>query len=285
MFKFAQFLSRNIKEISMSKLLKGLSFSLVFLMAFGCISNEKIIYLQNLEDNKPIADGELIKYELPEYKLQYNDIIDVNIQTIEDMLQFGFNNKPSQTSSSMGNVSAQSGGDIYYMTGFSIDQNGNIRLPIVGDVNVKDKTLEQARITIEENLRKYVTSELYVKVKLGGIRYSALGEFRRPGKFVVLQDRMTIFEAIANAGDLTTVAKRDEVLLIRQYPEGTRLHRINLLDRQVVESPFYFIQPNDQLYVEPMKVRETGTGENTAQTLALLFSGISAVALILNLIK
>jgi len=285
MFKFAQFLSRNIKELYMSKLLKGLSFALVFLMAFGCISNEKIIYLQNLEDNQSIADGELIKYELPEYKLQYNDIIDVNIQTVEDMLQFGFNNKPAQMNAQMGNVSAQSGGDIYYMTGFSIDQNGNIRLPVVGDVNVKDKTLEEARITIEENLRKYVTSELYVKVKLGGIRYSALGEFRRPGKFVVLQDRMTIFEAIANAGDLTTVAKRDEVLLIRQYPEGTRLHRINLLDRQVVESPFYFIQPNDQLYVEPMKVRETGTGENTAQTLALLFSGISAVALILNLIK
>jgi polysaccharide export outer membrane protein len=171
------------------------------------------------------------------------------------------------------------------MTGYSVDQKGNIRLPIVGDIQVKEKTLEEARITIEESLRKYVTSELYVKVKLGGVRYSAMGEFKRPGKYTVLQDRMTIFEAIANAGDLTTVAKRDEILLIRQYPEGTRLHKINLLDRQVVRSPFYFIQPNDQLYVEPMKVRETGTGENTAQTLTLLFSGISAMALILNLIK
>lgn len=285
MLKFAQILRRNIKNLYMRKLLKGVSFSLVFLMAFGCISNEKIIYLQNLEENQTIEDGELIEYEIPEYKLQYNDIIDVNIQTVEDMVQLGFNNKPPQTNAQMGNVSAQSGGDIYYMTGYSVDQSGNIRLPIVGEVQVKDKTLEEARLTIEESMRKYVTSELYVKVKLGGVRYSALGEFRRPGKYVVLQDRMTIFEAIANAGDLTTVAKRDEVLLIRQYPEGTRLHRINLLDRQVVESPFYFIQPNDQLYVEPMKVRETGTGENTAQTLALLFSGISALALILNLIK
>lgn len=241
--------------------------------------------MQNLEDNTPIADGELIKYEIPEYKLQYNDIIDVNVQTIEDMLQFGFNGKSASMNNSMGSVSAQSGGDIYYMTGYSVDQKGNIRLPIVGDVQVKDKTLEEARIAIEEQLRTFVTSELYVKVKLGGIRYSALGEFRRPGKFVVLQDRMTIFEAIANAGDLTTVAKRDEILLIRQYPEGTKLHRINLLDRQVVESPFYFIQPNDQLYVEPLKVRETGTGENTAQTLALIFAGISSVALILNLFK
>lgn len=269
----------------MRKLLKGLSFSLVFLMAFGCISNEKIIYLQNLEGNEPIEDGELIKYEIPEYKLQYNDIIDVNVQTFEDVEQFGYNNRPPQMNSQMGNVSAQSGGDIYYMTGYSVDKNGNIQLPVVGDIYVKDKTLEEARFTIEENMRKYVKSELYVKVKLGGVRYSALGEFRRPGKYTVLQDRMTIFEAIANAGDLTTVAKRDEVLLIRQYPEGTSIHRIDLLDRQIVTSPFYFIQPNDQLYVEPLKVRETGTGENTAQTLTLLFAGISSLALILNLIK
>lgn len=269
----------------MRKLLKGLSLFLVFLIAFGCISNEKIVYLQNLEDNPPIEDGALITYEIPEYKLQYNDIIDVNVQTIDDLIASGFNSKPTQTNSSMGNVSAQSGGDIYYMTGFSVDQHGNIRLPVVGDVYVKDKTLEEVRISVEESMRKFVKSELYVKVKLGGVRYSALGEFRRPGKFTVLQDRMTIFEAIANAGDLTTVAKRDEVLLIRQYPEGTRLHRINLLDRQIVASPFYFIQPNDQLYVEPMKVRETGTGENTAQTLALVFSGITALALILNLLK
>lgn len=254
-------------------------------MAFGCISNEKIIYLQNQEGNTVIEDGELISYEIPDYKLQYNDIIDINIQTIDDLIESGFNTKPPQMNGSMGNVSAQSGGDIYYSTGFSVDKYGNIRLPIVGDVQVQDKTLEEARITIEESMRKYVTSELYVKVKLGGVRYSALGEFRRPGKFTVLQDRMTIFEAIANAGDLTTVAKRDEVLLIRQYPEGTRLHRIDLLDRQIVASPFYFIQPNDQIYVEPMKVRETGTGENTAQTLALVFAGVSSVALILNLLK
>ncbi|EAZ82514.1 polysaccharide biosynthesis/export family protein [Algoriphagus machipongonensis] len=257
--------------------------ALVF--AASCISNEKIIYLQNLEDNPVIEDGELITYEIPEYKLQYNDIVDVNIQTVEDMEQFGFNNKPTQMNPQMGNVSAQSGGDIYYMTGFTVDQKGNVRLPIVGEVNVEDLTLDEARVEIEAKLREYVKSELFVKVKLGGVRYSALGEFRRPGKYTVLQDRMTIFEAIANAGDLTTVAKRSDVLLIRQYPEGTRIHRIDLLDRQIVQSPFYFIQPNDQIYVEPMKVRETGTGENTAQTLALVFAGISSVALILNLLK
>ncbi|HAS58997.1 MAG TPA: sugar transporter, partial [Algoriphagus sp.] len=170
----------------------------------------------------------------------------------------------------------------YYMTGYTVDKNGFIRLPIIGEVQVKDKTIDEARVIIESKLREFLKNELYVKVKLGGIRYSALGEFRRPGKFVVLQDRMTIFEAIANAGDLTTVAKRDEVLLIRQYPEGTKLHRINLNDRSIIQSPFYFIQPNDQLYVEPMKVREVGAGENAAQSLSLIISAITVAVLLIN---
>ena len=256
-------------------------YALVFFAAISCVSNEKIIDLQNLEDKTPIQEGELISYEIPEYRLQYNDIIDVNIQTAEDMLQSGFGNKVVAGNNQM-QMAAQSGGDIYYMTGYTVDKNGFIRLPIIGEVQVKDKTIDEARVIIESKLREFLKNELYVKVKLGGIRYSALGEFRRPGKFVVLQDRMTIFEAIANAGDLTTVAKRDEVLLIRQYPEGTKLHRINLNDRGIIQSPFYFIQPNDQLYVEPMKVREVGAGENAAQSLSLIISAITVAVLLIN---
>ncbi|OYX20694.1 MAG: sugar transporter [Algoriphagus sp. 32-45-6] len=264
----------------MQKLVK-LSAVLALLAGFSsCVSNEKIIYLQNLEGNQQIAEGELITYEIPEYKLQYNDIIDVNIQTETDLLENGFNSRNGQSPQMM--QMAQGGGDVYYMTGYTVDANGNIRLPLVGEVNVRDKTIDEARKEIETKLTPYVKSEVYVKVKLGGIRYAALGEFRRPGKFVVLQDRMTIFEAIANAGDLSNIAKRDEVLLIRQYPEGTKLHRINLNDRQIVASPFYFIQPNDQLYAEPMKVREVGAGENAAQSLSLIISAITVSVLLIN---
>jgi polysaccharide export outer membrane protein len=267
----------------MHGLFRRLSYGILFWVATACVSNEKIIYLQNLEGNEEIPEGQLISYEIPEYKLQYNDIIDVNIQTVDDMLQTGFNTRSVQMNGQMGNVAGQSGGDIYYMTGYSVDKEGNIRLPIIGDVNVQNKTLEEARTQIESQLRQFVTSELYVKVKLGGIRYSALGEFRRPGKFVVLQDRMTIFEAVANAGDLSTVAKRNEILLIRQYPEGTKLHRLNLNDRKLVQSPYYFIQPNDQIYAEPMKVREVGAGENAAQSLLLFTSILTTALLVVNL--
>ena len=157
-------------------------------------------------------------------------------------------------------------------------------MPLLGEIQVNDMTLDEVRILVENSLKKYVTSEIFVRVKLGGIRFSTLGEFRRPGKYVVLQDRLTIFEAIAQAGDLTTVAKRDQIILVRQYPDGTKLHRINLNDRQIIRTPYYFIQPNDQIYAEPLKAREIGTGENTAQTVALILSSVTAVALVLNII-
>lgn len=230
-------------------LLKPFAFILSIICSFviltsSCVPNKRIIYLQNTEGQEAIAEGEMVQYELPEYRLQYNDIIDVNVQTAEDMVENGFNAKFQQQGGNMmiGQI-AQTGGDIYYMSGYTVDRNGNIRLPVLGEVNVMQLTLDEARALIESKLRDYVTSELYVSVKLGGIRFSAIGEFRRPGKYVVLQDRMTIFEGIAQAGDLTIVAKRDELLLIRQYPEGTKLHRINLNDRHIIHSPFYFIQP------------------------------------------
>lgn len=259
----------------------------VFLMAIiasSCVSNEKIIYLQNLEGQESIPEDSLINYAFSEYRLQYNDIVDVQIQTSDESMNALFNVRP-QGNMNMSQGITSTGGDIYYMTGFSLDKMGFIELPLVGKVNIKNKTLEEAKMAIAEELEKYFTNnDYFIRVKLGGIRYSALGEFRRPGKFVVLQDRMTIFEAIANAGDLSIVAKRDEVLLIRQYPEGTKLHRINLTDRNLIQTPYYFIQPNDQLYVEPMRVRELGAGENVSQSLQLIVTSITAAALVLNLI-
>ena len=113
----------------MLKSLKGLTITLFAVTAFSCVSNEKINYLQNLEWNEPIPEGELIQYEIPEYRLQYNDIIDVNAQSIYDLIEGGFNNKNISGNNQQMQVAGQSGGDIYYMTGYTVDEKGNIRLP------------------------------------------------------------------------------------------------------------------------------------------------------------
>jgi polysaccharide export outer membrane protein len=248
----------------------------------SCIPNRKVIYLQNNEKGDYIGENELVSYDYPEYRLQYNDIIDVKILTTEDLISEAFSTGINSGNRMMGGMMGMNGGDIFYLTGFTIDVRGNVILPIVGEVNIAQLTIDEARLVIEKKLKMYLTSDFFLRIKLGGIRFSSIGEFKHPGKYTVLQDRMTIFEAIAASGDLTLVAKRDEVLLIRQYPDGTKIHKVNLMDRQIIRSPFYFIQPNDQLYAEPMKVRELGSGENAAQTISLLISSMTALALILN---
>jgi len=112
-----------------------------------------------------------------------------------------------------------------------------------------------------------------------------LGEFNQSGKYTILQNRVTIFEAIAFAGDLSRLAKRDEVLLVRQYPDGSQIHKINLLDRELLGSEYYFLKPNDMIYAEPMKVREIGAGNTLVETLTLFTTTVTAIALILTLIQ
>ena len=179
----------------------------------------------------------------------------------------------------------QSGGDLYYMTGYSVNEEGVIELPFVGEINVQGQTLEEAKVSINAEVSKMFKS-FHLQVKLGGIRYSALGEFGNPGKKVILQNQATIFEAIAASGDLTQVANRNEVRLIRQYPDGTKIHTINLLDQSIISSPYYFIQPNDVLYAEPLPQKSWGVGVTGAQTLSTIVSTLStSLALTLSIIS
>lgn len=265
---------------------------LIFILncSSSCISNKKLIYLQNKSGDKALAADSLIHYSVPVYRLQYNDIVDVQIKTtIPEMNAiFGLGDPANRVQTNSQSLS-QGAGDVYYITGYTIDQKGDVKLPFIGKVKLMGLTIEEAEQTITQRLASYFkklsVEDLYVKVKLGGIRFSTFGEFTRPGKYVALQDRMTIFEAIALSGDLTIQAKRSKVTLMRQYPEGTRMHILDLNDRAIIQSPYYFIQPNDQLYVEPMKVREFGTGVTTSQTLQILFSALSAVVLVFSLTK
>lgn len=256
----------------------GLSFS-------SCISNKKMVYLQEFSDKAPVSiRGELVEHQLDEYLLQYNDIVDISLRTtspeLNELLGVGAGTE-SQTRNM--NSGMLQGGDIFFLTGFSIDEEGMVELPLLGQVKLVGLSLNQAKMAIEDRMKTYISQgNYYVRVRLGGIRYSALGEFNRPGKYTILQNRATIFEAIANAGDLTLVAKRNWVNLIRQYPDGSRAHKINLINENIMKSEFYFIRPNDVIYAEPMKVRELGTGVTFLQTFQLLISGLTVALLVIN---
>ena len=114
-------------------------------------------------------------------------------------------------------------------------------------------------------------------VKLAGLRYTATGEVGRKGTQVLFQDRVNIFEALANAGDIPVTGNRKEVQIIRQYPQGQKIHTVDLTDRAVMQSPYYYIQPNDMIYVKPLKQKSLGTGTTAVQTLGTIATVLSLV--------
>src|SRR5690606_33624176 len=124
------------------------------------------------------------------YRLQYNDIVDVQIKTsIQEMnAVFGLKNPNEVTNVGNQAGTMQSGGDAYYMTGYTLNQEGEIKLPFIGKLKIGGLTLEEAEKMITNKLGTYFTKvsdeTLYVKVKLGGIRFSTFGEFKKPGRYV-----------------------------------------------------------------------------------------------------
>lgn len=260
---------------------------LLCLVLTSCVSNEKLIYMQNLKESTgPLVEtSQKYPYMTEDYLLQINDIVEVNIRTTDPEMNliFGAGANQNQAAAQGSNMAA---GDVFFMNGFTLDDKGVIEIPLIGDLKLLGLTTAQSKELVESKVRDYVKDgEFFVRVRLGGIRYSALGEFNQSGKFTVLQNSVTIFEAIANAGDLTTVAKRNEILLVRQYPDGSQIHKINLLDRNLLGSEYYFLRPNDLIYAEPMKVRAIGAGTTLVETFTLLTTSITAIALVLTLVQ
>ena len=245
----------------------------------SCVPSESLIYLQKSGETA----AEVFEYNKQDYQLQMNDILDVKISSLNPEVNALFNASTMGTMQ-VAQATAQTGGDLFYITGYSVDQDGNIDIPFVGKVNVLGLTLNQAHSAVDAEVAKFFTN-YHLQVKLGGVRFSVLGEFNRPGKHVVMQNQVTIFEAISLGGDLSHVANREEIRLIRQHPDGTQIHTIDLLDRSVVESPYYFMQPNDVLYAEPLPQKAWGVGVTGTQTLNTILSTLStSAALILSII-
>lgn len=251
-------------------------YSLLFLvLGSSCVRNKDYIYLQSQEK----ADSVFVAYsKIPDYFIQFNDVLRVTIKSVDPKVSELFN-LYGNTNMNMGAQAAQSG-DPFYMIGYPVDDKGEVNIPVIGKVIVRGLTVEQARDKIQREVDKFLNGA-YINVQIGGIRYALLGEVNRPGKYTVLQDRLTIFEALAQGGDLNTVANRHEVQIIRQFPDGAQVVKLDLTQRDIIKSPYYFIRPNDVIYVQPLKARELGTGLTAQQTLQTV---VLSVTLLVNTI-
>ena len=254
----------------------GLVFSVLLT---SCIPHKDIVYLQNKEqalDSTQI----MVEHQKP-YHLQINDILNIRIKVLDQENVSIFNPIGD------GNLNA-SREERAYFDGFTVNLQGNINIPTLGEMNVLGLTTAEIEILIKEKLlaeQFKETANIFITVKLAGLRFTASGEIANPGSLVIFTERLNIFEAIANAGEIPLTGNKKDVLIIRQYPQGQQIHHIDLTDVAVLNSPYYYIQPNDIIYVKPLKQKTWGTGSTGKETLTTLVSALSLVTTVILLIN
>ena len=263
---------------------------LLILFSSSCISNKRITYLQNLSDSTSYDLNEFIPFAEVDYQyiLQPYDMVEIDFATSDEELTEAFTFMGGQQGGGMGGMGGGMGGgggsDPLYFRGFAIDKDGMVEVPKLGKIEIAGLTEEQAKQKVQTAINEYFKEEVYVRLRIAGIRYTTLGEFNSVGVQVIFKNRATIFDALANSGETTLLGKKNQLFIIRQYDGGVKIHQINLNDRALLASPFYFIQPNDILYMEPMKIRQIGTADNLTASLALFAGLLASTLLMINLV-
>ena len=248
--------------------------TLCFLLIIGlfftaCVPTKDLIYLQK----KDMKDDMMFvsQVESNPYRIQSNDILSVSIKAIDSKLVTMFNIAEVVGGAARTETSA-------YFDGYNVDDHGDIRVPVLGKVNVLGLTIDEIRIKLESLLlANYFNEEadIFVTVKLAGFRYTVIGEIGGTGSNVLYRDRVSILEAIANAGDIPMTGDRKNVVIMRRSLQGLEMHTVDLTDFNVVQSPYYYLQPNDFIYIKPLKQKTWGTGTTGLQSLTTIISTLT----------
>lgn len=255
----------------MTKYIVGLLL-LSLLICSSCIPHKDVLYLQERpSETSTDSIPKLIPQSKP-YRVQINDILNIRIKVLDQDNATIFN--PVGDSQ----LTAASDQRAYY-DGFTVNLQGMIEVPQLGEFKVLALTTKDIENAIKERLLEKEFNEfadINVVVRLAGLRYTTIGEIGT-GDQTLFKERANIFEAIANAGDITEEGDRKDVLLIRQYPHGQEIHHLDLTSVDIMTSPYYYIQPNDMIYVKPLKQKSLGTGTNALQTFTTIVSILTVV--------
>ena len=269
--------------------MKKIIFSfVVILLITGCKTNKQIVYLQD--------SGNMISYQdstiapIPDISLKVGDLltITVNSNTPEAALPFNLPLIPNQSgfnSYNQGSTMTSSGGSLQ---NYLIDTRGDIMFPIIGKIQVAGMTKSELSNYINKEIYpRYIKEVPIITIRYANFKVSVLGEVNNPGVCSIDNEKVSIFEAIALAGDLTIFGKRDNVLLIRETNGKRETVRIDLRDKRLINSPYFYLQQNDILYVQPNDPKSRSSALSTAETISISIIGtlISLTSLLVNLLR
>jgi polysaccharide export outer membrane protein len=199
------------------------------------------------------------------------DILYIRVITIDPQWSQIFNATPSGSSSQITEESAQ-------LLGYPIDNNGEIEIPFIGKVQAAGKTLSELKTILDSVIKKYV-SDAAITVRLVNNFVSVIGEVAAPGRYPINKDLLNIFEVLSAAGDISLYGNRQKVQLIRPSAFAPIIKEFSLKDKNILTSEYYYVMPNDIVYVPPMKGK---TFQNNASIYTLFLTTITTALVILG---
>lgn len=246
----------------------------MILIMVGCGSSKEVAYWQNIDSISLAASKGLY-----DAKIMPKDELTILVQTTDPLTSEPFNLR------STGQVSSKD-----QITGYLVDNDGMINFPIVGKIHVAGLTKTECEDLIKSKIQPYLarTENPLVSVRTSSYRITVIGEVNRPGVIPVATEKISLIEALAEAGDMTIYGKRDNVLLVREDKSGEKHKvRLNMNDANIINSPYYYLQQNDIVYVEPHKVKARNTffGSNTSIFYSVIGITTSLVSLLITVLR
>jgi len=215
-----------------------------------------------------------------ETPIQKNDILGITISSLNAEASAIFNppNNNNQRSTTVTGSSAEPGG-------YLVTDDGTIQLPVLGNIKAAGLSKKELKDNITNIiLTKKLLIDPLVEIRFLNYEVTVLGEVAKPTVITVPSEKISLLKALGLAGDLTIYGKRDNVLLIREENGQKKTHRIDLNSSNFFTSPYYYLQPNDVIYVQPNKSKVASAGR-TQQLLPIILSSLSIVVVVLDRVK
>jgi polysaccharide export outer membrane protein len=253
--------------------------ALVLAMAFAsCVPQKKMILLKEAQ---MVAEDKSINYvneRSVNYKLQPGDNLYIRfLNTVDERGAAAMSGDYSSRATLPSSESS------IYLQSYTLDEDGCIELPLTGKINLKNMTVDQAKDKLQEEVSKFVNQTTLI-VKLSNFNLTVIGEVNKPGKYNVYQTQINLFEAIALAGNMTNFAKNEEVKIVRQTDNGSEIVTVDLGAADILSSPYYYLKPNDIVYVEPLKMKQWGfTSFPYSTVLSIVSLALTTITLIYSM--
>lgn len=248
---------------------KLLFFLLIISLVTSCKPKQNMIYMSNNNFQQEVSQA---RYE--GLRIQEGDMLEIIVTALDDLAVKPFNRTTMQRTGEEGNAGATRLGDNQYQ----VTSDGYISFPVLGNVYCKGMTKQQLKTELDSRLKQYLTDPV-VTVRHLNFNISILGDVGSPGQKTSSTERLNIFQALALAGDMRDSANRTNVKLIRYSEESGKdiTYTLDLSEASIVNSPYYYLQQNDILYVEPDKNKQIAA--NTTNPNRGLFLQLMGVVL------